>query len=160
MKSLKELQKTLDENNRLEVQLKSDFIVQYEFKWNKGANDTQLQKISDKCPTDYVDFLKFTNGAILYYDTKYGQWGYEFFSIEQMLKETISTRDLGYELPESCFVIARCFGDSDLILINLENSSIIYGEGSLPYKEWETIATTFEEFIDKLIASKGNKYWE
>ena len=33
-----------------------------------------------RLPKDYVDFLEqISDGVILYYDVKYGQWGYELY---------------------------------------------------------------------------------
>ncbi len=163
MKSIEKLQKSLPENNIIEIKLNNVFTIRYEFKWNKSAPDSEIQKatkdIKYNLPKDYIDFLKITNGAILYYDSKYGQWGYEFYPIKKIVKETIDLRKLGYEIPEHIFMFARCFGDSDMILIDTEKKAIIYGEGSLPYDKWEVIANSFEEFMDKLIESQGKKYW-
>lgn len=168
MKCLETLQKRISEKNDLEIQAESGFLTHGEFKWNIGVSDAAIEEfeknISYKLPKDYIEFLKTTNGAILFRDKKYGQWGYNFLEIEKIIDVTKEKREIGYEIPASCIVIATCFGDGDIILIDLDKSSknekcIIDGDQGYQCDRWRGITKHFEKFIDRLIVAQGAKYW-
>ncbi len=115
-------------------------------------------------PKEYINFIKITNGAVLFKDDEYGQWGFEFLPIGEMKEVSETIRKIGYELPESSFVVARCYGDGDVIVIDTVKAKnneayVIDGDEGYVFDKWKPIARKFDDFVDRLIVAQGAKYW-
>jgi hypothetical protein len=138
------------------------------FHWNSGIAEADFSNLKSELnyelPREYIDFINVTNGAIMFKDSLFGQWGYEFLQVQDILHVTKNVRELGYLFPETCVVVAKSFGDGDMLLLDLKRSSsgeayIIDGEQGYQYEDWGVINCTFDKFIDRLIVSQGAKFW-
>lgn len=138
------------------------------FQWNNSITEEEVcefeKKIGYSLPKSYVEFLKISDGAILFKDALFGQWGYDLVSIDSIIETTNNIRNLGYNIPMQTIVIAKSFGDGDFILIDLikaknNDDYLIDGEQGYQYDDWEVIKGKFDKFIDRLIVAQGAKYW-
>ena len=116
-------------------------------------------------PEEYKEFLQFSNGATLFKDIKYGQWGCKILGLDQLIKKKIEAKSWGYNLDTSWIIFATWFGDGDVLVFNLDkynsspNKYILDGEQGYKCCEWEYINGSFLTWLDRLIVAQGAKYW-
>ena len=168
MKSIDSLKSRLSANNTLTVQNERGFIMETEFKWNSPAIEADIalfeKKTNIDLPESYKEFLKITNGAELFIDKKYGQWGCKIYGISELIKINEQSRSWR-NLPNSWLVFATWLGDQDLLLFDIkkyksgDKKYIIDGDESDSEDEFEYIKGDFEKWLDRLIVAQGTKYW-
>lgn len=169
MKTIEALKARLINNSILEVQNENGFVGQMGFEWNQPATDIEItefeKKNSIQLPESYKEFLKISNGAILFKDMQYGQWGCKILGLEDLINVTKQVAEWGYELKPSWLVYATWLGDIDLLIFDLdkyvenERSYIIDGEQGERVNDWCNIKGDFSNWLDRLIVSQGAKYW-
>jgi hypothetical protein len=169
MESIETLKKRIDSDGNLLCQQEGGFISKLGFSWNSPLNNEALERFEKEkkiiLPEDYKKFLKISNGAILFRDTEYGQWGCKLLSIEDIINETKRIKKNGYEIKDGDLVFATWFGDGDFLIFDSEvykNEKINYiidGDQGYNSIDWEHLKGTFTQFIDRLIVSQGSKYW-
>ena len=107
------------------------------------------------------DFWSVYDGADLFKDSQYGQWGVRIFTPNEAIEITNKQKkERVQEFLSSDFIFGCFLGDSDLLMID-KNSGVI--SVVLPIdkrSEWYKVADSFGEFLDKLLSSQGDKYWE
>ena len=117
-------------------------------------------------PKVLEDFYTVSNGADLFKDQEYGQWGLKLYSIEEVtFASKIYKSNRKNDALQSDLIIGEFYGDSDLLLVRCDPNSDDYGSilVVLPVdqrQDWYIIANTFEEFINKFYESQGDKFWE
>lgn len=158
-------------NQLLEV-VHGDYKWTAKFEWKSPAGDTLSESsitIKKSLPSDFIEFLSsITNGCILYYDEKFGQWGFEIYSIEEIpVKQDVWKKQLGLDLKDNYVVFAEMRGESHVLLFDLNQLSndmisfaVIEGNPLDDVKDWPRISRSFHEWLDHLIISQGDKYWE
>lgn len=168
MKCIIELKKRVKENEIVEIQQENGFIANVVFSWNPKANPDEIQELERalglSLPKEYKDFLEICNGAILFEDAKYGQFGYYFLSINEIREIINSTIYVDLNIPKDCIIFAKEIGGSDLLIYDLQKQQdedyyIVDGEFGYKYNEWDVITLPFSRFIDRLIVSQGSKFW-
>ena len=108
--------------------------------------------------------MRISNGAILFRDTKYGQWGCKVYGLSELIQINQEIRTWR-NLPESWFVFASWLGDQDILIFDTDvsnsnkNNYIIDGDECDSVDEFEYINGDFERWIDRLIVSQSSKYW-
>lgn len=111
MRAVEELKKRLTERNTLIVQNEKGSISEVGFIWNEPATDEEIKKFeSNNCiilPEGYKDFLRISNGAILYKDIEYGQWGCKILDLAEIITVTYRMKEYGKELKDSYIVFAE-----------------------------------------------------
>lgn len=169
MRSLNILKSRLSNENTLKVQNENGFYETVGFKWNRSATDMEIEEFEIvnqiRLPKSYKEFLKISNGAILFKDEKYGQWGCKILGLSELANTTEQVANWGYEIKESWLVFATWMGDLDLLLFDInkctlnESNFIIDGEQGETVANWKTINGDFSKWLDRLIVSQGSKYW-
>jgi hypothetical protein len=110
-------------------------------------------------PEDLKWFYENVGSAILFKDEEYGQFGVKFFNVYEALAVTNEIREEGeIEIEGDDLIIGGFYGDTDLVLLSGNNISIIVS--AYPRSEGFNSALSFSEFVEKLIESKGEKFWE
>ena len=114
----------------------------------------------------YQKFLARCNGAILFKEPTYGQWGFQLYSTKELVEKNELWHRLYRDIPSTYCVFAESLGDCDLLLIDTNSSSAITGErniidGDVGYnvKQWLIIEPDFSMWIKHLIDANGEKYW-
>lgn len=115
----------------------------------------------------YLAFMNATDGAVLFYDEKYGQAGLKLYGTRDIVQANIQWQDSyrNKELLPTDLVIGEFIGDSDLLLLNCDIKSEDYGKMiiSLPIdkrEDWYFLSEGFQEFLNHFIQNEGQKYWE
>ena len=125
-----------------------------------------LEKAPSDLPEDVREFWLATRSATLFKDYQFGQWGIEVFDPAQALWETsVQASARQRDFVSSDLVFARFFGDSDLIIIACDREQPNFGSVTIALPvdrrpDWPVVARSFGEFLEKLVAVQGDKYWE
>jgi hypothetical protein len=126
----------------------------------------ELEKVPLSIPEDMHEFWRTTRSANLFKDLQYGQWGVEVLEPTQALSETSrQAAARPRDFVTSDFVVARFFGDSDLLVLVCDRQRPDFGSVivALPIdkrSDWPVVARSFGKFLQKLAESQGDKYWE
>lgn len=169
--SVKLLRERNAPQDRLEV-VHGSHIWMAGFEWmspaGKGmANQRELSHKS--LPKDYCLFLEeISNGCLLYYDILYGQWGFKIFSFEELPgKQKLWKERLGLDRQDRFIAFAEMRGESHMLLFDITKPSsdltsfaILEGNPIDTIEDWPVVSRSFHEWIDHLITSQGDKYWE
>ncbi len=169
LKAVTFLQSRLDASSHLEVLNEGAHYWKAYFSFAQRAYKDQLEPIKRRweLPPTYEQFLLHHNGALLYYDDVYGQWGYQLYNTEELIAKNEQWQHI-YEddWSPTFLVFAESFGDTDLLLIDTKQPSNVSGESyvidgdvAYPSSEWRRIARSFSEWLDRLIVAQGAKYW-
>jgi hypothetical protein len=117
-------------------------------------------------PEDVRQFWLETNNATLFKDEQYGQWGVEVLGPTQALAETSrQSTARPKDFNRSDLILARFFGDLDLLVIACDPAQDDFGTVTIALPidkrcDWPVVARSFSEFLEKLLAAQGDKYWE
>jgi len=168
MKAILGLKERLTDN-RLLVQNEGGYVSTAGFVWREPIDDQKLSAFEKEkgiaLPAQYIDFLKISNGALLFEDIEYGQWGCEIFPLESIIAETEKVIAQGWNLNSNWIVFAKWRGDCDLFVFDLnrysggEKNYILDGDEGSNSEEWVYIKGDFDTWLDRLIVAQGAKYW-
>lgn len=118
----------------------------------------------NKIPLELLEFYKISNGAILFKDVDYGQWGLKISPYDELNRFNDYTRSWrGEDIEVEDLVIGEFLGDLDLVLISLAEYN--YGQIIIcpeidKRKDWYFLKMNFKKFLKKYVESEGNKFWE
>ena len=126
--------------------------------FNDGINILHLT-----LPKELLEFYSLSDGTILFKDVEYGQWGMKIYPSSQLADLNEKVKIYREDLSESDLIIGEFYGDSDLIVLSLEEHN--YGEVIIctpidKRKDWHFLKMNFEEFLQKYFESEGDKFWE
>lgn len=168
---LEMIRRRLDDNQQLQVLSEGGFESTAGFQWHAGASGDELlaveRALQIEIPAAYREFLEYTNGATLFYDVQYGQWGYELFGTDKLVsKQNYWSEIYKTDWQGRWLVFAECYGDADILLLYLQQSSfdgldcaVIDGDSRKLPTEWKRISRRFADWLDYLIVAQGAKYW-
>lgn len=117
-------------------------------------------------PEDLYEFYKFFNGAILFEDAIYGQWGLKLYSFQEAFESTeIYEKNRSNEVQKGDLIVGEFIGDSDLLLVRCDKLADDFGTSIVVNpidfrSEWDVVEKNFSEFIYKYCLLQGDKYWE
>jgi hypothetical protein len=161
--------KTRLEGDLLFVQNENGFTGKMGFEWNDPATDTEIEKFEIEnnvvLPDGFKDFLRISNGALLFKDTQYSQWGCKVLGLNDLISITEKVASWGYSLDSNWLVFATWLGDTDILLFDMNKYEtgnkdyIIDGEQGEQVEDWENIRGDFSKWLDRLIVAQGAKYW-
>jgi hypothetical protein len=158
----------LSVQNTLYAQNEKGYYVETGFAWNKPIAIEELNSFENEygysLPNTYKEFLRISNGAILFKDLKYGQWGCRILSLDEAKIKTVELKGV-YGYKNCHFVFTQWIGDSDVLIFDLERVkqnnkyNILYGDMTEKISSWEYLKGDFNQWLDRLIVSQGSKYW-
>jgi hypothetical protein len=116
-----------------------------------------LEQVSLNLPEDVREFWLAARSATLFKDRQFGQWGIEVLDPDQALRETsrqVSARQRDFV--SSDLVLARFFGDSDLVVIACDPEQSNFGAVTIALPidrrlDWPVVAASFGDFLEKLV---------
>lgn len=154
--------------NRQEFQLKkldSDGNeINVVFRMNLAADENQIETLNDRIenrlPIQYKEFLKQYNGARLYdYE---GLDGFQFLSCDEVISANrFAKATFEEDWEDNLLIFAKYIGESNYLAFDTssrEEKVIDCYFEEMP-SNWNTIASNFDEFIQLLIESDGSKFW-
>lgn len=134
--------------------------------FNSGVEDYQLSHLQRSLPREVRDFYILSNGAALFVDEQYGQWGLKIYSLDEIANATqLYFKERSRDCLEEDLIIGEFFGDTDLLLIrcdprNKDFGSVVVVSAINPRVDWDIAASDFAFFLQELYYHQGDKYWE
>jgi len=125
-----------------------------------------LEPLSIDVPTDVQEFWQQTRSAALFRDAQWGQWGIEVLEPTEAHAETWRhTQARPHDFTSFDLVLARFFGDSDLLVIACDPRRADFGSVTIALPldkrdDWPVVAKSFRDFLEQLLEAQGDKYWE
>jgi len=166
------LKKVLGDNDTLQI-IHPDSIWTAAFVWNDPIDKDQMNmtEIINQfaIPEDLIKFwMQIANGATLYYDRKYGQWGYKIYSSTELQNQQLRWKQLvGENWSSNIIAIGEIIDDVHPIIAMFNNESneyrsyVLYEGNPLdPIGFWVKMAGSFHEWVDCLITAQGAKFWD
>ena len=169
--ALEVLRGRLDGTSHLEVIHEGGYCWKAHFTFNNPASPERLEalkcQLTTPLPVSYERFLLHYDGAILYKDDEYGQWGFKLYGTQELFEENLRCRQIYREdWPLSYFTFAESFGDADLLILDTaqlkdegKDCRVIDGDSGEPLTYWEAAAPGFGKWLDRLVVAQGAKYW-
>lgn len=118
-----------------------------------------------QCPSDLKQFWQRARSGRLFEDTTYGQWGLELLSPEKARHETLEFRRCRpVDSLDKDLVVGRFIGDADILLLRCDPNASDFGEVLVaspidPRSEWDVIARSFGDFLNRYVETRGDMYW-
>lgn len=136
--------------------------IRVTFEANPGSYPSDIKSISKlKIPSDYSDLLAQHNGFTLYKYEDLG--GLQFLGSDKIKAETqLQKETYEDEWDDRIIVICNVIADGDFIGLK------IYENGGYELldcyhdeepQKWKVITDSLDDFLIKLIDSKGERYW-
>lgn len=169
--ALTALKTMLNANSSLEVIHEGGYKWEARFIFHEPAKENEIiaveQELSTQLPNTYRQFLRQCNGAILYYDSSYGQWGFHLYGTEELaVKNKERRKPYGDTWPSSYLIFAESLGDADLLILEMANAArqgkdcrIVDGDSGYLPEQWRIAAPNFESWLDRLVVAQGAKFW-
>lgn len=171
-KSLTTLKRRLQGNQQIEL-VHADYTWTASFRWFEPIKEEIVKEIQTghgykQLPLDYIMFCQqISNGAILFYDTQNGQWGYEIYGIDKIAeKQSLWRKSIPKTQEEQFIVFCELFGEANVLVfdrskpVNDKDSFEILEANAIdPIDYWPIVSRSFHEWLEHLITAQGDKYW-
>lgn len=171
LKALTTLRAKLDAESFLEVIHEGGYPWRAKCTFNAPATREAIvalrERLNVPLPRAYEQFLLYANGAVLYYDDEYGQWGFHLYGTDDLLlKNKHRQEPYGKDWLAPHLLFAESFGDADLLILDTSQPTsegndcrIIDGDSGYLPSTWSAIAPGFGDWLDRLVVAQGAKYW-
>lgn len=131
----------------------------------KGASVTELSDL-EGVDVGLLEFWRLTKTAELFKDRVYGQWGLRILTpaaSQKLTQDELVERPR--EMLSTDLLFAEFLGDSDQLLMDLAfdhaEHKPIYVKSPLDRRyDWPKAADSFEEFLEKYVKARGEKFRE
>jgi hypothetical protein len=118
-------------------------------------------------PVNYERFLRQYDGALLYKDDEYGQWGFKLYGTMELISaNTDFKKRYKDNWPLAYLVFAESLGDADGLILDTaqpadkgKDCRVIDGDSGEPLTEWVAAAPSFGKWLERLVVAQGAKYW-
>jgi len=169
--ALTTVRQRLDEASSLEVIHPGGHAWKAYFTFGPSATVEEIEVVKQHLqlllPPAYEHFLHYTNGALLYSDKEYGQWGFKLYSTQELFSANRRRREpYGDAWPASYLIFAESLGDADLLILDTSqpvdegnDCRVIDGDSGYLPLEWKAAARSFGRWLDWLVVAQGAKYW-
>src|SRR5579863_1083146 len=122
------LRSKLDATSHLEVIHEGGYSWKAFFHFQEAGTKEEIEMVKTQMglslPTAYEQFLVFCNGAQLYNDNVYGQWGFHFYGTRELLSKNLERkRPYGEAWPVSYLIFAESLGDADLLVLDVSQNT-------------------------------------
>jgi hypothetical protein len=141
------------------------------FKFSPPATEDGIKSAEEKLglslPMIYRQFLHYHDGALLYYDKEYGQWGFLLYGSENLAsKNSQWKKRYNRDWRPTFIAFAESMGDADLLVFDLaqpvndgRDCVVIDGDSGYRIHNWSAAAPSFSKWLDWLVVAQGAKYW-
>lgn len=132
---------------------------------NEPATDHEIQEANKhfgyRIPADYISFLRHFNGAVFFKVEDIG--GFQFLGCSQLIRlNQFQKENLEEDWNDEIILFCSCLGDGDYIGFKVENGksySILDCFAEEVPSRWRSFGKSFDDFLENLIDSKGEKFW-
>jgi hypothetical protein len=163
------LKSQLNSENQLVV-MHGSHIWTADFEWRDRLMNIEFSKHKfwDFLPLDYQEFLRIHNGAVLYKDSQYGQWGFHLYGLDEIeAKNREWESSLLGKWEDKYIAFAENKGESNVLAFDTscptsdgESYTVVEANPFENSQNWCRISRSFHEWLEHLITAQGDKYWE
>lgn len=169
--ALEALRSKLNASAHLEVIHEGGEIWRAHFAFGSPTTVEDLEAMKGQVhlplPLNYEQFLLHANGALLYHDDQFGQWGFQLYGTGDLVSINMDFQErYGDTWPPTYFVFAKSLGDTDRLILDIAQSvdngrdcPVIDGDSGYQPSEWRVAARSFSDWLDRLVVAQGAKYW-
>jgi hypothetical protein len=170
-KQIINLRERLSGLDELDV-LHAHYMWRARFEWSTPASEEDIkimtQQITGTLPVDFTLFLsEITNGALLYYDKKYGQWGYKIYGTKEIIeKQEYWQRSIPDDQWSRFIAFGELCGDPNAIVFDLERPTkdgnsfaVLEATAYDSVDDWIIASRSYHEWLDHLVTAQGDRYW-
>ena len=133
-----------------------------DFIWNDGVSISDINQFEQLngiyIPSDYKDFLSYSNGADIFVCDD-GNAGYHLFNLDELVSETKWLKE-AYEFPDDNLVFMNMLYSTDFIMFDNINRKIVFGETAEQSDRWIKFSMDFDYLILRMVWSNGSPFWE
>jgi hypothetical protein len=165
------LKKQLPSNQQLEI-THSGYVWKASFRWSEPATTEITRDVNASfnnwLAKDYIEFLEqISNGVVLYYDSEFGQWGFELYGTDKLFaKQKFWQKSIPIKWESYFIAFGEIFGEANALVFDLskpstnqDSYSVLEASAIDPIDYWPLASRSFHEWIDHLITAQGDKYW-
>jgi hypothetical protein len=135
--------------------------------FRQPASEENLNSVAVEIvvPPSLLDFWRTSDGAVLFEDNEYGQWGLRLLSASAALSKTSTyATDRPTDYQPGDLVLGEFLGDSDLLIVRCDPALDSYGSIviALPLDEradWDAASPNLETFLASYASTHGEKFW-
>lgn len=170
--ALEALRSKLDASAHLEVIHEGGEIWKAHFTFDNPTTVEDIQGVKRQLhlslPPNYEQFLLHYNGALLYHDDIFGQWGFQLYGTGDLISANMDFKKRHADnWPPTYFVFAKSLGDTDRLILDTAQSvdngrdcPVVDGDSGYLPQEWKIAARSFSDWLDRLVVAQGAKYWQ
>jgi len=133
-------------------------------RWNKRYLEEHM---GVTIPHDLEQLWNETSGLRLFEDITYGQWGLVIWSPHEIIskQEELSSWLRKADLRTGDLIIGGFIGDRDLPIVRCDQKEADFGHVIIALEiyhreEWITAADSVIAFLERFLATQGDKFWE
>ncbi len=171
LETLELLRSKLVEGTHIEVLHPSASAWPAYFTFHEAATDDDIahaeQALGVSLPETYKVFLRRYNGARLYYDNEYLQWGFQLYGTGDIASQNEHWRHVYEEIRSRPYIVfEKSFGDVELLAFDTSQPTKdgkdyrVTDISSIFPRDWEPAAPSFDTWLERLIVAQGEKYWQ
>jgi len=165
------LQQRVAPRNLLEV-MHGSYTWTAGFEWREGAKESAILQTQAELgltiPCDYREFLRQCDGATLYKDPEFGQWGFVLYGTHELLTQNAMwRRSFQDQWSDTLLAFSENKGESSVLVFDTSRPSvggqscvILQATPYEPSEHWRTVSRSFSEWLSHLVTAQGDKYWE
>jgi hypothetical protein len=165
------LRRRLDASGSFPVSHEQGYAWMAKFAWRAGATEDRLNTLQSQSvvelPRSYSDFLRESDGAVLFFDEQYSQWGYRLYGTDDIAeKQRYWSRIFAWDWSPTFLVFGESLGDADIMLFDTRHptrdgmdAAVLDGESGRTPSQWRWMAPGFVVWLERLIVAQGAKYW-
>lgn len=116
-----------------------------------------------RIPEDLTELWRTSRAARLFEDIEYSQWGLRILSPEASVNRTLRERDARpFDLAPDDIVFAEFLGDQELLVRahGQQEDGVLVALPLDDRSDWYHAGRDVAEFLERYLASAGEKYWE
>ena len=117
-------------------------------------------------PDDLAEFWTHYDGARLFEDREYGQWGLKLLSLAEANAQTDAFRmQRSGDFRDGDLVVGQFLGDSDVLIVRCDPTASDFGNVvvALPLDgrvDWDRVGISLADFLHQYAEAEGAKFWE
>ena len=164
------LQKQLVENQLAVVHSGRSRMASFEWQPPAGIEQIQAveQQLSVSLPQDYQKFLgEISNGAVLFHDKEYGQWGFKLFGTTEIVEKRHEwQRSLPTSWESGLVAFGELFGEANALVFDTRQLTkdslscrVLESNTHDKFSDWVILSRSFHEWLEHLVIAQGQKFW-
>lgn len=159
--------KLIDDTKPYELQI-AGLNITFESHYDKPVKwDAKyfVEVLNIGIPEDLQSLWHYVSQLYIAQDMTYGQWGLFIWSPDETLENNQNDpRYNYYHLMRGEIIIGNLIGDSDIVIMRCDKNqddfgAIILAEAIVDREEYEIVASSLSEFLERFLQSPHKKFW-